>query len=91
MAPMGVSPPTGLTNHGGVEALGLLCVGCTRLLMFHCPEVVLVYGFIVHVYLCVYAARLITTGTGTLDWTLSVSLKSRTERGGGPVKEDHSA
>ena len=28
MAPMGVSPPIGLTNHGGVEPLGLLCVEC---------------------------------------------------------------
>eukprot|EP00966_Prymnesium_polylepis_P050749 1175191-Prymnesium_polylepis.1 len=28
MAPMGVSPPIGLTNHGGVEALGLLCARC---------------------------------------------------------------
>ena len=27
-APMGVSPPIGLTNHGEVQPLGLLCVGC---------------------------------------------------------------
>eukprot|EP00966_Prymnesium_polylepis_P200321 4641995-Prymnesium_polylepis.1 len=40
MAPMGVSSPIGLTNHGGVEALGLLCARCGGLLIFACPEVV---------------------------------------------------
>eukprot|EP00966_Prymnesium_polylepis_P181369 4200862-Prymnesium_polylepis.1 len=38
MAPMGVSPPAGLTNHGGVEARGLLCARCGGLLIFACPE-----------------------------------------------------
>jgi hypothetical protein len=35
MAPMGVSPPIGLTNHGGVEALGLLCARCGGLIIFN--------------------------------------------------------
>eukprot|EP00966_Prymnesium_polylepis_P062841 1458454-Prymnesium_polylepis.1 len=35
---MGVSPPIGLTNHGGVEALGLLCARCGGLIIFACPE-----------------------------------------------------
>ena len=38
IAPMGVSPPTGLTNHGRVEALGLLCARCGGLLISLCPE-----------------------------------------------------
>ena len=38
MAPMGVSPPIGLTNHGGVEALGLLCARCGGLVISLCPE-----------------------------------------------------
>ena len=41
MAPMGVSPPIGLTNHGGVEPLGLLCVECYSFAMFKGTEVVL--------------------------------------------------
>ena len=40
MAPMGVSPPIGLTNHGGVEALELLCARCGGLLISLCTEVV---------------------------------------------------
>ena len=40
MAPMGVSPPIGLTNHGGVEPLGLLCVECYSFAMFKGTEVV---------------------------------------------------
>jgi hypothetical protein len=41
MAPMGVSPPIGITNHGGVEPLGLLCVKCYSFAMFKGTEVVL--------------------------------------------------
>ena len=40
MAPMGVSPAIGLTNHGGVEPLGLLCVECYSFAMFKGTEVV---------------------------------------------------
>ena len=40
MAPMGVSPPIGLTNHGGVQPLGLLCVECYSFERFNCTEVV---------------------------------------------------
>ena len=40
MAPMGVNPPIGLTNHGGVEPLGLLCVECYSFAMFKGTEVV---------------------------------------------------
>ena len=38
MAPMGVSPPIGLTNHGEVEALGLLCARCGGLVISLCTE-----------------------------------------------------
>jgi hypothetical protein len=41
MAPMGVSPPIGLTNHGEVEPLGLLCVECYSFAMFRGTEVVM--------------------------------------------------
>ena len=42
MAPMGVSPPIGLTNHGEVEALGLLCARCGGVIILACTEVVTV-------------------------------------------------
>eukprot|EP00966_Prymnesium_polylepis_P233902 5410269-Prymnesium_polylepis.1 len=38
MAPMGVSPPIGLTNHGRVEGLGLLCARCGGVIIFLCTE-----------------------------------------------------
>ena len=41
MAPMGVGAPIGLTNHGEVEALELLCARCETLEIFNRTEVVL--------------------------------------------------
>ena len=41
MAPVGVSPPIGLTNYGKVQPLGLLCAECS-LANFNCTEVVIV-------------------------------------------------
>ena len=40
MAPMGVSPPIGRTNHGRDQALGLLCARCGGLVISLCTEVV---------------------------------------------------
>ena len=42
MASMGVIPSICLTNHGEVEALGLLCARCGGVIILACTEVVTV-------------------------------------------------
>jgi hypothetical protein len=49
MAPMGVSPFIGLTNHGGVEALGLLCARCGGLIIIAFPEGSIYYAMNGHI------------------------------------------